>query len=238
MPRSMKGWRKKWFYLRTDASALLPAFTSGRPIPLPSWGDGVARKDLSKLQPLSENLQQLRQEGLTGMHLLRIFFSCRIQLLRRRRTKIWMYLGSSCPDRPTYEELIAVQVEAQIHKVLDLKVNLNPGPSTVPLRRGIASVKVSKSSPVLASFVIPSFHCAHDLVHGLRGDHDEPWDIDSPSYAARWEVRHASSEEMGSCEETQRKISALLDRWRKGGGWRPPLDLRPSVRGRWKGGQL
>jgi hypothetical protein len=46
MPRSMKGWRKKWFYVRNDASALLPTFTSGHPVPLPSWGDGVARKDL------------------------------------------------------------------------------------------------------------------------------------------------------------------------------------------------
>jgi hypothetical protein len=28
MPRSMKGWRKKWFYLRNDAPAPLPMFTS------------------------------------------------------------------------------------------------------------------------------------------------------------------------------------------------------------------
>jgi hypothetical protein len=60
IPRSMKGWRKKWFYLRNDASALLPMFIGGRPIPLPFWGgggDGVARKDLSKLQPMCEALQ-------------------------------------------------------------------------------------------------------------------------------------------------------------------------------------
>jgi hypothetical protein len=57
MLRSMKGWRKKWFYLKNDASALLPAFTDGRPIPLPSWGKGVAGKDLNKLQPLREHLQ-------------------------------------------------------------------------------------------------------------------------------------------------------------------------------------
>jgi hypothetical protein len=33
MPRLMKGWQKKWFYLRNDASALLSAFTGGRVIP-------------------------------------------------------------------------------------------------------------------------------------------------------------------------------------------------------------
>jgi hypothetical protein len=36
MPRSMKGWQKKWFYLKNNASALLPMFTSGHPVPLPS----------------------------------------------------------------------------------------------------------------------------------------------------------------------------------------------------------
>jgi hypothetical protein len=35
MPISMKEWRKKWFYLRNDASALLPAFTGDLPNPLP-----------------------------------------------------------------------------------------------------------------------------------------------------------------------------------------------------------
>jgi hypothetical protein len=36
MPRSMKGWRKKWFYLRNYTSTPHPMFTGGRPIPLPS----------------------------------------------------------------------------------------------------------------------------------------------------------------------------------------------------------
>jgi hypothetical protein len=31
MLRSMKGWQKKWFYLRNDASAPLPVFTSSHP---------------------------------------------------------------------------------------------------------------------------------------------------------------------------------------------------------------
>jgi hypothetical protein len=70
MPKSLKGWQKKWIYQRNNASALLLVFTSCRPIPQPSWGDGVARNDLSKLQPLREALQQLWQEELTGKHLL------------------------------------------------------------------------------------------------------------------------------------------------------------------------
>jgi hypothetical protein len=56
MAMSMKGWWKKWFYLRNDPSVLLPMFTGIHPIPLPSWGDGVATNDLGKLQPLREAL--------------------------------------------------------------------------------------------------------------------------------------------------------------------------------------
>jgi hypothetical protein len=204
MPRSMKGWQKKWFCLRNDASAPLPAFISGRPVPLASWGVGVARKNLSKMQPLHENLQQLRQEELTRMHLLRTFFSHQIQLLRRQRTKMWMYPRSSYPARPSSEELSAAEVEAQIHMVLDLGVNPNSGADPVPLRRGISSVRVSTLGPASVAFIILSFHYAHNLAQSLRGGRGEPWDADLPSDAARREVRHPSSEEMRAREERER----------------------------------
>jgi hypothetical protein len=35
MPGSMNGWRKKWFYLRNDASAPVLVFTGSCPTPLP-----------------------------------------------------------------------------------------------------------------------------------------------------------------------------------------------------------
>jgi hypothetical protein len=57
VPRLMKGWWKKWFYLRNDASTLLPVFIDSHPVPLPSWGDDLVGKDLGKLQPLHEALQ-------------------------------------------------------------------------------------------------------------------------------------------------------------------------------------
>jgi hypothetical protein len=58
-------------------------FMGSHPVPQPSWGDGVARKDLRKLHPVREALLQLRLEGLTGAHLLWTFFSCRIHPLQR-----------------------------------------------------------------------------------------------------------------------------------------------------------
>jgi hypothetical protein len=68
IPRSMKGYWKRWFFLKNDDSTPLPAFSDGRPVPLTSWGEGATRKDLSRIQTLCENLQQLWREGLTGVH--------------------------------------------------------------------------------------------------------------------------------------------------------------------------
>jgi hypothetical protein len=75
---------------------------------------------------------------------------------------MWMYPGPSYPDRSSSKELSVVEVEAHIHKVLDLKVNSNSCVGSVPLRRGIASVRVSTLGIVLAAFAMLSFHYAHD----------------------------------------------------------------------------
>jgi hypothetical protein len=60
MPRSMKGCQKKWLFQKNDDSTLLPAFSGGLPILLPSRGEGAIGKDLSRIQTLRENLQQLQ----------------------------------------------------------------------------------------------------------------------------------------------------------------------------------
>jgi hypothetical protein len=63
---------------------------------------------------------------------------------------MWLYLGSSCLDRPSSEELSTAEVDSRIHKVLDLGVNPNPGASPAPLHEGVTSARVSKLSPILA----------------------------------------------------------------------------------------
>jgi hypothetical protein len=118
----MKGWQKKWFYLKNDDSAPLPVFTGGRVVPLTFWGEGAAGKDPNKIQPLCECLQHLRQEGLTEILLLQMFFDRWIQPLWMRMAKMWVYPRSSCLDRPSPKELSAAEVEAQIRKVLDFAV--------------------------------------------------------------------------------------------------------------------
>jgi hypothetical protein len=89
---------------------------------------------------------------------------------------MWMYPGPSYPDRTSSEELSAAEVEARIHKVLDLRVNPNSCASPISLWRGIASVRVSTLGSLLLALRILSFHCACDLAMGPGGGCGEPWD--------------------------------------------------------------
>jgi hypothetical protein len=79
-----------------------------------------------------------------------------------RKMKMWAYLGPSCLDHLYPEELSVVEVETRIPKVLDSSIILSPGFGPDPLRRGIASVRVSTLGPVSAVFTILSFYCTHD----------------------------------------------------------------------------
>jgi hypothetical protein len=57
MPKSMKGWWKKWFYLRNDTDVPFLVFTGNCPIPQSTWVYGAMMKDLDKMQPLCKVIQ-------------------------------------------------------------------------------------------------------------------------------------------------------------------------------------
>jgi hypothetical protein len=59
MSNPLVGWQKVWFLFRNEANASLPMFMGSRSIPQSKWGYGVAQKDLRKLQPLRDVIQQL-----------------------------------------------------------------------------------------------------------------------------------------------------------------------------------
>jgi hypothetical protein len=214
MPRSMKGWRKRWLFLKNDDSALLPTFFGGHPIPLTSWGEGTIGKDLSWIQTPHENLQQLRQEGLTGIQPMQTFFRCRIQPLWLRKTKMWAYQGSTCPDCPSPEELSAVDEESQIHKVLDSAAVPPPGASPGPLRRGIISVRVGTSGPISTTFTILSLHYANDIAQGLGDSCGDTRGTDFSMDATGRAMSCTSNRAMQSREERER--DRLVCRWSGG----------------------
>jgi hypothetical protein len=63
MPKLMKGWRKKWFYLENDDSTPLTVFTNSRRIPLPSWGEGQLGRTLARYNPCVSTFSSYGRRG-------------------------------------------------------------------------------------------------------------------------------------------------------------------------------
>jgi hypothetical protein len=76
---------------------------------------------------------------------------------------MWMYPGPSCLNRPSSEELSAMEINTRIFKVLDLGVDSNPKKGPAPLQEGIASTRVSMFGHVSVAYVILSFYRTHGL---------------------------------------------------------------------------
>jgi hypothetical protein len=132
---STDGWQKAWFFLKNDVTAPLPTCTGNRPVPQLNWWYKVAKRDLHKLQCLCEVVQQLRQEGLTSVNLLRTIFNHRVLLLCQWVTTMWMY--------PIYEGLDDVEINIWIHKILAHGAILKPGGGPTALREGVDCTRLS-----------------------------------------------------------------------------------------------
>jgi hypothetical protein len=98
---------------------------------------------------------------------------------------MWLYPRPSCPDHPSFKELSAAEINARIHKVLDLGANPNPQASPSPLQEGVASTRVSMFGLLSTAYTILSFHHAHGLAQGLRSACRELRDASLPKDTVR-----------------------------------------------------
>jgi hypothetical protein len=64
MLKSMKGWQKKWFYLRNDANASLPRSLITAPFPSLTRGMGWPRKTSASSSPSSRSSNIYGRRGL------------------------------------------------------------------------------------------------------------------------------------------------------------------------------
>jgi hypothetical protein len=82
---------------------------------------------------------------------------------------MWLYSGLSFPNRSFSKELSTVDINTQIHKVLDHGANSDHGVGPAPLREGVASTRVSLLESISAAYAILSFHHTHGLCAGSWG---------------------------------------------------------------------
>jgi hypothetical protein len=130
------------------------------------------------------------------MHLLQISFSHRIQSLRQRVIKMWLYSRKSCSDCSFSEELSDVNINTRIHKVLDHGADLNLGADPVPLGEGVASTRVSLFGSVFGSLHDFISHCARDFMQGLGYAHSVMRSVNLPENTAKREADRARNEKL------------------------------------------
>jgi hypothetical protein len=130
-----------------------------------------------------------------------------------------------------------VEVDARIHKVRDLGVNPNHGVDPIPLRRAIASARVSMLGPISVAFMILSFHCTRDNAQGLGGGHDDPWVAHSYEDAIGREAKCAYNKEMRARRGRERLACCWTGCEKAVGGNHHPPISRSSSEGEMEQGE-
>jgi hypothetical protein len=96
LPDNTTGWKQGWSYL--DNPALARKARTGRaPVPYPEWTNQLASRDTEELQPLLDDLEQLKVEGLTGGAVAISFSRRLIQPIQDRAHPTFEYWGQSDP---------------------------------------------------------------------------------------------------------------------------------------------
>ena len=107
LPESVRGWQSTWFYCKDQPtpgqSTGLPPFSMDRvekPSPLK-----VTPAEKVEVNMLVERVVQLVRDGVTGMDLLEVFLSQRIQTLQARDHSMWMHSGANDTARVHPEDV-------------------------------------------------------------------------------------------------------------------------------------
>ena len=125
LPESVRGWQLIWFYCLDVAtpgqSTGLPPFSVDR-VQTPSLLKVTAAERV-EMDMLVERVVQLINQGVTGMDLLEVFPSRRIQLLQAQDHSMWMYSGVNDTAWVHPEEVLAKTVAMWLKSITGNKDN-------------------------------------------------------------------------------------------------------------------
>lgn len=95
-PSSWPGSKKRWFYWEITKEDSL-SFTGKPAEKVPAW-DSIP-KDLGQIAPFIQAIADLKEEGLTGWHMVKDFITRRISPLKTRAHQMWRYSSPTDPMR-------------------------------------------------------------------------------------------------------------------------------------------
>ena len=119
LPGSVRGWQSTWFYcqdVETPGQLTgLPHFSFDRvqtPAPLK-----VTAGEIMETRMLVDRVVQLINDGVTGLDLLEVFLSRRIQPLQARDHPMWVYSGPDDTARTHPEEVPSETVASWLRSI-------------------------------------------------------------------------------------------------------------------------
>jgi hypothetical protein len=124
-PDSVRGWQSTWFYCKDVAapnmSTGLPPFTLARPTAPRSLVVSEAEKPTVDI--LVSSVVELVRGGVTGLDLLEVFLSRRIQPLKMRDHPMWYYSGTDDTTRSHPEDVPEDTVAQWIRSITGARDN-------------------------------------------------------------------------------------------------------------------
>ena len=134
LPDSVRGWQSTWFYCKDQPtpgqSTGLPPFSLAR-VERPS-SLRVIPEEKTHVKALVERVVQLVRDGVTGMDLLEVFLSRRIQPLQTRDHPMWMYSGLEDSSRIHLEDVSKDTVEKWLRGITRNKDNPRGSRRVIP----------------------------------------------------------------------------------------------------------
>jgi hypothetical protein len=138
MAASVKGWRKKWFYMKdqkvasSDQYGIAPFNASKEVKKLTSWDSPPTEAEMEEIKTLLAHIQELksgRGGAMSGTQLMAFFLQCRVQPLQHSLSKLWIFSSLGDSSRVS-EELIekkdldkrvrALTTLTKVHEVAEL----------------------------------------------------------------------------------------------------------------------
>ena len=110
---SVIGWKSKWFYAKDTASDSNEPLVNmdARVAQRASWKNVLTLEESTQTDEYITRIEELKDAGLTGVHLSSIFLKRRVQPLRTRSVFMWEYRGTEDTSRLRVDELSSTELE-------------------------------------------------------------------------------------------------------------------------------
>jgi hypothetical protein len=92
LPDNTAGWRSAWFYI-ADQIPGLPRRTGHKPVKISEWDLGLSTRELEDLKGILELVSNMKNRGVTGAAVARLFCRRMIQPIKDRVHPAYEYCG-------------------------------------------------------------------------------------------------------------------------------------------------